>query len=198
LIPATASATNYYVKAGEPDNATCEAGKPCPKIQTAADKVQPGDEVFVETGTYLETVKISKSGEEGFAHLIVFFTSNGETATVEGYEVTGSYVVLEKQVLRGSGGTCFTVGAGVRGVHLNGSTLIGCGVQNKAGSGLTIDSAPKYTGSKTPNGPGTRPKIGAKKCAASKTRKGHGKHKARTCAKPKRKVKHKPSHAHTH
>lgn len=52
----SAAAVKYYVKAGaSANNNGLSASTPFPSIQTAADRVAPGDSVFVMAGTYTNT-----------------------------------------------------------------------------------------------------------------------------------------------
>jgi hypothetical protein len=203
LTPATASATNYYV-APQPTGNDVNSGEVSEgarhqwaTLKHANEKVKPGDEVFVETGTYNENgLRLTKSGSGlGLLEQVIYHVSYGETATIEGaVQISASYVVLEGFTLRANSGTCLSVeekeGEGerkaVKGVILVRDTFISCAIQNNAGSGLTV--------SKAPFGPATAPKIIEKKCTATKTRKRHSQHRARTCANPK----HKPKRAQRH
>lgn len=72
----------YYVSLSGDDDNPGTFASPWRTIQHAADTIQPGDTVFVRTGTYVETVSFSTSGTEESP--ISFYAHPSEEVVIQG------------------------------------------------------------------------------------------------------------------
>ena len=89
LVLLTASAANaedYYVAPNGDDASTGSATSPWATIQHAADTLQPGDTVFVATGTYAEQVTPKNSGTA--SQPITFTVAPGAEVIIDGASIT--------------------------------------------------------------------------------------------------------------
>ena len=68
LMPGTASASTRYVGGGGPDNYT--------SIQAAVDDADPGDTIYVFSGTYYENLIVNKT--------LTFIGENRDTTVIDG------------------------------------------------------------------------------------------------------------------
>jgi hypothetical protein len=85
----------YYVSpTGSDSNRGTSPTSAWATIQHAADVMQPGDTATVLAGVYKERVRVSRSGEKGKP--ITFQVSAGAAVTMEGFEISASYI----QILR--------------------------------------------------------------------------------------------------
>lgn len=86
VLPGTVAATDYYVSpTGSNSNTGTSLSSPFLTIQTAASKVQAGDNVYVRGGTYRETVTVIKSGTT--AAPITFQPYRNENVTITGLDL---------------------------------------------------------------------------------------------------------------
>jgi hypothetical protein len=91
-----ARAATYMVDQAAPGAADTNAGtegKPFKTVQHAADKVKPGDTVFVMAGKYDERVKVRTSGAGG--RPITFRAMPRRSAVVGGFDLQASYIRIE-------------------------------------------------------------------------------------------------------
>jgi len=77
----SASAATYYVSTGGSDSAPGTQAQPWRTIQRAANLVNPGDIVLVNTGVYREKVQLTRSGAAG--RKIVFKNAPGHYPVIE-------------------------------------------------------------------------------------------------------------------
>lgn len=77
-----ASPNIYYVSPTGNDNNPGTINNPLRSIQAAADRVKPGDTVYVREGTYVEEVRIDQSGSHG--NSIIFKAYQDETPVIDG------------------------------------------------------------------------------------------------------------------
>jgi hypothetical protein len=78
---------------GAADTNAGTEGKPFKTVQHAADKVKPGDTVFVMAGKYDERVKVRTSGAGG--RPITFRAMPRRSAVVGGFDLQASYIRIE-------------------------------------------------------------------------------------------------------
>ncbi|MCL5959383.1 MAG: right-handed parallel beta-helix repeat-containing protein, partial [Chloroflexi bacterium] len=78
----TAAARTLYVATTGHDADPGTLSQPWRTIQHAADAVQPGDTVFVRSGTYAESVTVARSGAQN--NPITFSAYSGEAVTLDG------------------------------------------------------------------------------------------------------------------
>lgn len=99
-VGTNAYATDYYV-ATNGNNDTNDGrslSSPFLTISKAASLVQPGDNVFVRSGTYRETVRPAKSGTLG--NPITFQAYNAETVIISGTELITDWTVYSGNIYK--------------------------------------------------------------------------------------------------
>lgn len=86
----SALATDYYVSANGNDSKSGTNLSPWKTIQKAASTLVAGDTVIVLPGTYLERVKVTKSGVSGAP---ISYQASG-TVIMKGFNIQASYIVI--------------------------------------------------------------------------------------------------------
>ena len=117
FVAGPAIATNYYVSTtGSNSNSGTSLASPFLTIQQAANRAQAGDNVYVEGGTYRETVTVANSGTA--AAPITFQPYNNQQVTITGLDQLGSGWTDYSGPIYSN-----TVGSAVSQVFVNGAPM---------------------------------------------------------------------------
>ena len=100
------AAQTYYVDNNHPsagDSSPGTLNEPWMTIRHAAETAEPGDQVFIRTGVYYETIYFDQSGNEGAP--VVYSAYAGEKPVIDGTGVTDSQngLVIDKSYIKISG-----------------------------------------------------------------------------------------------
>jgi hypothetical protein len=99
-------AQTYYVDNNHPsagDSSPGTLNEPWMTIRHAAETAGPGDQVFIRTGVYYETIYFDQSGNEGAP--VIYSAYPGEKPVIDGTGVTDSQngLVIDKSYIKISG-----------------------------------------------------------------------------------------------
>lgn len=111
--------SSWYVSAGAPASNKGTLASPFPTIQDAANVAGPGDIVYIETGTYHETVSPKHSGELGAP--IIYQPYNNESVTIDGADPVATWTNFIGDAF--SATQSWDLGEGYNQVFVNGQMM---------------------------------------------------------------------------